>query len=65
MCMEYIHVIVMQCDDDEVPTEGHDPLDEIDLTLLDDGTIAAIYEELKSTTADPTSTEEKDFPEGQ
>lgn len=46
-------------------TEGHDPLDEIDLTLLDDGTIAAIYEELKSTTADPTSTEEKDFPEGQ
>ena len=62
-----ISVIEERTEEEEIPevTEGADPLDDVDLTMLDEPTIAAIYEDLKDVPIGAPSTDEKDFQEGQ
>ena len=62
-----ISTIEEQAEEGEVPevTEGVDPLDDVDLTLPDDATFAAIYEDQKDDPIGASPQEEKDFPEGQ
>ena len=62
-----ISVIEEQAGEDEMPevAEGADPLDDVDLTMLDEATIATIYEDLKDAPIGAPSQDEKDFQEGQ